>query len=71
MVDKHCPAEMAALAAKLEKVAAGEFEAGDISRFYKCALFIVGAGAGLMSVVSGAGLIVLPAAWVAGSGGWG
>lgn len=68
VIEAECPREMALLAAKLEKIAAGEFESGDLRRFFKCALVIVVAGAALMSVVSSSGLIVLPAAVLAGSG---
>jgi hypothetical protein len=67
-VASESPAEMALLASKLERIAAGQFESGDLRRFFKCALFVVGAGAALMSVVASGGLVALPAAAVVGSG---
>lgn len=68
VIEAESPREMVLLTAKLEKIAAGEFEGGDLRRFFKCALLVVAAGAAVMSVVTGAGLVVLPAAVMAGSG---
>lgn len=69
IVVRQTPSEMVMLAQKLERIASGEFQPGDLSRPFKRALLVVGAGGGLVSVLAGPGaLIVLPAAIVAGSG---
>jgi hypothetical protein len=68
VIEKESPHEMALLTRKLERIAEGKFESGDLRRFFKCALLVVAAGAGVMSVVASGGLVVLPAAVLAGSG---
>lgn len=59
---------MVELTEKLLKIANGEFQPGDLPFKLKCAIVLVGAGAGVLAAcATPGGLIALPAAVLAGS----
>jgi hypothetical protein len=66
---EEIPDEIATLAEKLARIAAGEFEPGDIRLTLKCAITFAGVGALVLAACASPGaLIVLPAAVTAGAG---
>jgi hypothetical protein len=68
LVRKEAPREMAELTQKLVRIAEGKFEPGDLKRWVKRALLIVGAAAGLLVAISVPGAIVIPVGLTVGAG---